>query len=142
MLVAAAFWRPDGPCGSIDAVLQDPEVARYVSEWPLPGELGVVAETDQPVGAAWLRFFTASDPGFGFVEADTPELSVGVVPQWRGRGVGRELLGALIAAARDAGIPALSLSVGSDNHARHLYAGLGFQPVTQGGGSVTMTLHL
>lgn len=142
MLVAAAFWRPDGPCGSSDQVLYNPELAHYVSGWPRFDDLGVVAETDEPIGAAWLRYFTASDPGYGFTDATTPEVAMSVVWPWRGRGVGRRLVEALIAAARDAGIPALSLSVELDNYAYRLYADVGFQPITQGNGSVTMSLRL
>jgi GNAT superfamily N-acetyltransferase len=40
-----------------------------------------------PVGAAWLRFFPAHDPGCGFID-ERIELSIGVVEGWRGRGVG------------------------------------------------------
>lgn len=142
MTVLAAFWRTDGPTGSVDELLQDPQLAHYVSGWPQPGDLGVVAETDQPVGAAWLRYFTADDPGFGFIDPAIPEVAIGVVEQWRGRGVGRRLLAALIAAARDADITAVSLSVETDNYALGLYEGLGFQRVAHVGGAVTMRLLL
>lgn len=142
MLVAAAFWRPDGPCGSSDDVLQNPVLAHYISAWPQPGDLGVVAETDQPIGATWLRFFTAGDPGYGFIGTATPELTMGVRRPWRGRGVGRGLLEALIVAAHDAGIPALSLSVETDNYAHRLYESVGFRPVAQVSGSVSMSLLL
>ncbi len=142
MLVAAAFWRPDGPGGSRDDVLRSPELAHYVSGWPRPGDLGVVAESEQPVGAAWLRFFTASEPGYGFVDVDTPEVSMGVVRPWRGRGVGTQLLEGLISAARDVGLPALSLSVEPDNFARRLYERSGFRHVGQNGGSLTMLVRL
>ncbi len=109
MLVAAAFWRPDRPSGSRDDVLNTPELAHYASGWPKPGDLGFVAENDQPVGAAWLRFFPVHDPGFGFLSADIPEVGMGVVRQVRSKGFGRRLLQTLIEAARGAGIPALSL---------------------------------
>lgn len=142
MLVAAAFWRPDAPPGSAQEVLQTPGFAHYISGWPQHGDLGVLAQTDQPVGAAWLRFFTAADPGYGFIEPAIPEVSIGVVPAWRGRGVGRRLLKALIVAARDADIPALSLSVEADNYARRLYEGTGFQTVSEMKGSATMRLQL
>ena len=142
MLVAAAFWRLDGPAGTLDAVGRDPDLAHYVSGWPRPGDLGVIAETDQPVGAAWLRFFTADDPGYGFIDADTPEVATGVLDPWRGRGVGRRLLEALILAARETGLPALSLSVETDNYAQALYENFGFLPVTQANGSATMRLPL
>lgn len=52
MLVEAAFWREDGPHGSVGEVLGTPELAHYVTGWPVPNEVGVVAESDQPVGAA------------------------------------------------------------------------------------------
>jgi len=44
MLVAAACWRLDGPLGDVHSVLTRPELAHYVSGWPRPGDLGVVAE--------------------------------------------------------------------------------------------------
>lgn len=142
MLRAAAFWRPEGPRGTSDHLLQDPALAHYVEHWPRPGDLGVVAETDQPIGAAWCRFFSVDDPGYGFVDAAIPEVAMGVVGPWRGRGVGRRLLEALMVAARAARAPALSLSVESDNLARRLYEDLGFEPTTQDGGSITMKLDL
>ena len=142
MLVKAAFWRPDGPVGTGDEVLRDPELAHYVSDWPRSGDLGVIAEADQPIGAAWLRFFTADDPGYGFIDAATPEVGMGVLGPWRGRGVGRRLLVELITAARQEGLSALSLSVETDNYARRLYEALGFEAITQAGGSITMKLRL
>lgn len=142
MLVDAAFWRVDGPSGTVEGVLHNPELAHYVADWPQSGDIGVVAEMDQPVGAAWLRYFTAEDPGYGFVDSSIPEVAMGVVRAKRGAGVGRSMLNALIVAAREAGTPALSLSVESDNDAMGLYRSTGFLPVTRANGSVTMTLLL
>jgi GNAT superfamily N-acetyltransferase len=142
MLVAAAFWRPDGPVGTRDAVLSDPRLARYTSGWPQPGDIGVIAEAEEPIGAAWLRFFVADDPGYGFIESCIPEVSMGVSVPWRSRGVGRRLLKALVLAAREASLPALSLSVEADNYALQLYESCGFRSVTRASGSVTMRLTL
>jgi len=141
MLVAAAFWRTEAS-GSVGEVLDRPELARYVEGWPQHGDLGVVAEEQRRVGAAWLRFFSESEPGYGFVDAQTPELSMGVAKRWRGQGVGASLLGALVTAARDAGLVALSLSVESDNYALRLYERFGFRKVDTVGGSLTMLLAL
>ena len=53
---------------------------------------------------------------------------VGVVPEARRRGVGRELMGKAVAEARAAGASALTLSVDARNRpARELYRGLGFE---------------
>jgi ribosomal protein S18 acetylase RimI-like enzyme len=143
MLVAAAFWRADGPSGSVVDVLSEPTLAHYVTGWPRADDLGVVAlDGHQPVGAAWLRLFPASDPGYGFVDAATPELAMGVVRARRGRGIGRQLLDAVIAGARERGVASVSLSVEPDNHARRLYEQVGFRTVDERGGSLTMLLRL
>lgn len=141
MLVAAAFWRPDAPVASVDEVMGRPELAHYVSGWPKPGDLGVIAEEELPIGAAWLRVFSEDDPGYGFIDAQTPELSMGVVPQWRGYGVGAELLGAVIINAVDAGFAGISLSVERDNYAARLYERFGFRRVGEVSGSFTMLLR-
>lgn len=89
-----------------------------------------------------MRYYVADEPGYGCVDAGTPEVATGVVPAWRERGVGGALLDALIVAAHDAGSVALSLSVEPDNPARRLYERLGFHQVGEVGGSLTMLLPL
>jgi len=142
MLVAAACWRLDGPLGDVQSVLARPELAHYVSGWPRPGDLGVVAEDGPPVGAAWLRLLPGHDRGYGFVDAKTPELSIGLVPTHRGRGIGSLLLNALIVSARAQRHETLSLSVEPDNPARRLYERCGFQVAGAVDGSLTMLLFL
>lgn len=143
MLVAAVFWRTYGPNGSVTEVLCQPQLAHYVTGWPRPGDLGVIAlDRQQPVGAAWARSLPESDPGYGFVDAATPELSIGVVRAWRGLGIGSRLLSALIAAAHERGLTSMSLSVEPDNYARRLYERAGFRQVDQSDGSLTMLLSL
>jgi GNAT superfamily N-acetyltransferase len=144
MLVVGADWRPEAAVRTVDDVLAVPELAHYALGWPRSGDAGVIAEGEDevPVGAAWWRFFPPEDPGFGFVNASTPEVSLGVVADWRGRGIGTRMLDALIMRARSEGLPALSLSVEKDNYAVHLYERAGFRRVGVVGGSWTMQLTL
>jgi ribosomal protein S18 acetylase RimI-like enzyme len=121
-------------------VLAFPQNARYVVGWPRAGDFGVIAETagDRRVGAAWWHYFSVDAPGYGFIAEDVPEVSIGVVAEHRGRGIGGRLLTELAAAARDAGLPALSLSVEAANPARRLYERHGYRTVGSKGGSETM----
>ncbi|MFL5796843.1 MAG: GNAT family N-acetyltransferase [Actinomycetota bacterium] len=139
----AARWRLGQESGDGEEVLEDDHVARYVEAWGRPGDLGMVAEIDgRPVGAAWVRPLPPDRPGYGFIDERTPELSVAVVPDERGRGVGSGLVQAVLEAAQRAGYGAVSLSVERDNPALRLYERLGSEKVTRSGGSWTMRFDL
>ncbi|MGH3299793.1 MAG: GNAT family N-acetyltransferase, partial [Trebonia sp.] len=93
MLVAAVNWSPEWKPRSRRRVLTVPATARYIAGWPRGTDLGVIAEAGTgPVGAAWVRFFTTEEHGYGFLAPDVPELTIGVAAAWRGRGAGRALL--------------------------------------------------
>jgi ribosomal protein S18 acetylase RimI-like enzyme len=142
MLYEAATWRR-GPRPPAEVVLADDANSRYLRGWGRHGDSALIAtENDSPVGAAWYRLFSEDAPGYGFVATDVPELSIGVVADARGRGVGTLLLGALVTDARDSGFRALSLSVEPDNPALRLYERAGFSRVPSDGGAWTMVLAL
>ena len=143
MLYEAARWNTDWPVEPIENVIADPNTARYIEDWGRAGDGGVIAvEDDQPMGAAWYRQFSAEAPGYGFVDERTPELGIAVARLHRRKGVGTALLRALIARAREEGVPALSLSVAPHNQSRMLYEREGFERVGESGGSWTMRLEL
>jgi GNAT superfamily N-acetyltransferase len=145
MLYEAVYWYDDGAeeRPSLEAMLAEPRNARYVEAWGRAGDLAVVAldRQEEPIGAAWCRYFPEDAPGFGFVAADIPELSIGVYSEFRGTGVGSLLLGSLIARTRAAGARGLSLSVARANRARRFYLRYGFEVTAEGGTADTMLLE-
>ena len=78
------------------------------------------------------------------MDAQVPEISIGVEAAWRGQGVGRALLVALVARARAEGHAALSLSVDARNApALALYRSMGFVDTGEGKAeNPTMLLRL
>ena len=130
MLVEAVNWSAQWQKQSRRRVLSTHRTAHYISGWPRDTDLGVIAEADgERIGAAWLRFHPASDPGYGFVAAEVPDLTIGVAELWRGRGVGRALLRAIAEQALSAGMRQISLSVERTNFAQKLYLSEGYQIV-------------
>jgi GNAT superfamily N-acetyltransferase len=122
------------------SVLDLPEIARYVVGWGRVGDLGLLAQEGRSgcdVGAAWLRLWPTNETGYGFVDSRTPELSMAVRPEWRGRGVGTLLLERLLREA-DQRHAAVSLSVSDENPAIRLYERFGFVAIGSSGGSTTM----
>ena len=144
MLVEAANWDPSRPRAPRVDTLRQAANARYVDGWPRDSDFGVVAvdAEGEPLGAAWYRFFTAAEPGYGFVGEETPEVALAVVGEFRGQGVGGRLLTELESAARQRGVGALSLSVDITNPAVDLYRRHGYREVAQRAGSYVMVLSL
>jgi len=124
-------------------IVHSAELAHYAAGWGRPGDIGYLAVDAEGllVGAAWLRLLTGDDRGYGWVDDATPELSMAVMPGWRGQGIGTRLLAALLAAAAEH-YAAVSLSVQADNPAARLYRRLGFQVVEDGGTWYTMRKRL
>jgi ribosomal protein S18 acetylase RimI-like enzyme len=121
----------------------DVPLERYVAGWGRRGDTALVAIDEfQPVGAAWYRLFTPDEPGYGFLDEETPELTVAVVPSRRGRGLGKQLLEALLERARRDQFEAVSLSVEPDNPALHLYEKQGFHQVGERAGAFVMKAEL
>ena len=138
MLHHAYYWRERAPRDPMEGSVQ-----RYVMSWGRAGDAAVIAYDEAGnVGAAWYRLFKEKEPGYGFVDEQTPELSIAVVPSRRGKGYGDELLGALLEQARKDGFRQISLSVEPDNPALRLYERYGFEKVGESGGSWTMLAKL
>ncbi len=131
-----ALFVPPGGEPLPSSVVDDPSIARYYLRFgSRPGDLGRVAESSAgtPIGAAWVRYSTAADPSYGYVDDDTPELGVAVVDGARGGGVGGALLDSLLAE-----LPRCSLSVDCRNPAMRLYERHGFAEVRREDHSVLM----
>jgi ribosomal protein S18 acetylase RimI-like enzyme len=132
MLAHAYAWR-------VNAFDAEIPLTRYVENWGRPGDLELIAhETGNRVGAAWLRRFPAAEAGYGFLDEQTPELSIAVVPSRRRHGVGQELLDALLEKARAEGHQAVSLSVEQNSAAVSFYERNGFERAGESQGGLVM----
>ena len=140
MLVAAINWDAGREPMTHAEVMQDPGTHHYVASWARPEDAGVLAVHggNRPIGAAWLRLFQASDPGYGFVSPEVPELSLAVTSEWRGKGVGSALLAQITHLAKQVGFNRISLSVERANFAHRFYVREGFTVVESGRDSDTM----
>ena len=137
-----AVYGPPGTDPPSREILRLPELARYVENWGSPGDLGFYAwdaAADEPVGAAWLRLWSPGERGYGWVDDATPELSLSLLPGWRGKGIGSLLLAHLLQSSRGRYL-AVSLSVTPGNPAQRLYERVGFVVVDSDVDSIRMLL--
>ena len=143
MLVEAFDWTAAHARSRVE-LLADANVSRYLRGWRRPGDGGVVAVDDHgvPLGACWYRVLPKRDAGYGWVGPGVPELTLGVRPIHRAKGLGRSLLVAACAQAAAAGHQRISLSVERANFAWRLYVSEGFVVTESGTDSDTMVKTL
>lgn len=133
MLYLALFVPPEEPPLPRE-ILDDPKVAHYVAGFGTDdGDVGFIAEDLNPIGAAWVRLLTGDNRGFGYIDDETPELSIALSPEHHGKGLGTALLERVFAE-----VPRCCLSVDDRNPALRLYDRLGFVTVSTHRHSVFM----
>ena len=125
-------------------ITNHPVIRRYVEDWGRPNDAGVLAETDRGdfAGACWYRLFAPGEV-YGAVDATSPALSIGVLPEHRGKGLGTRLLNGALQLARQSGFSRVGLSVSLQNAAAiSLYEAAGFEAIATEHGSQDMVLDL
>ncbi len=134
-----ALYVPVGEPALPHDIIQVPEIARYVQGWGRLGDRGCLAidlQTGEAIGAVWIRLWVGDDRGYGYVDDETPELAIAVLPNYRNQGIGTALLTQFLAAIPNS--LSISLSVAESNPAGRLYDRFGFAIVRRDGSSLLM----
>ena len=120
-----AIYQPEGIQKVSRTVLQQPMIWAYVKDFgKLPDDICIVAAVDGLiVGAAWSRLGCS----YGKVDASTPELAISVYPEYRGKGIGTQLLYSLLDFLHKKKYAKVSLSVDKSNYAVKMYLKAGFE---------------
>ena len=84
-------------------------------------------ENGTVVGAVWVRII----PGFGSVDDHTPEFAISLLPEARGKGIGTELMRAMIRRLKVCGYEKTSLAVQKANYALRMYKKVGFEIIDE-----------
>lgn len=112
---------------SLEGVLVDHKLSRYLQNWMSAEDFGVVAvdRSDNLLGGAFVRLFDTSTAPYHFIECAPYELVIAVKPEFRAIGLGRQILHEVVHMADNRRI-ALSLNVREGNPAVSFYLTVGF----------------
>lgn len=126
-----AIYLPEGMEPPPRSVVDLPELQVYIADFGTrPGDHGLVAEVEKKViGAAWCRMME----DYGHIDNDTPSLAISLLPEYRGLGIGTQLLNGLLFLLRENGYRRASLSVQRENPTLRLYQRTGFRIVAEKG---------
>lgn len=138
-----AIFIPEGMERPPRDIIYIPALRCYFEGFGRKDDHCLVAEVEgRPVGAVWTRVFSAEQPGFGFCDAYTPEVSMSVINEFRNQGIGTSLLTAMLDELQRLGYARVSLSVDMDNYAYRMYRKFGFEVVGDDGKSAVMVREL
>lgn len=134
-----AIFVPEGMERLPRDIIKQPELYKYIEDFGRIGDYCLVAlSDDKPAGAIWTRLFPADNKGYGFVDEETPELSMALYAPYRGKGIGKQLLREMIELLTRKGYRNVSLSVDKENFAYDLYGKFGFTTFESAGKSAIM----
>ena len=86
-------------------------------------DCGVLAEENgEVIGMAWVRAIQCD----GYIDDETPVLTISILPEYRGQGLGTSIMTRLFDLLKSRGYIQTSLSVQAANPASRLYKRLGY----------------
>ncbi len=130
-LLHIALWDPPPAPLRPREVLDAPEVRIYAEDWGRrEGDLGICGRLGNApaiVGACWLRLVKGGI-GLSYIDDDTPQLGIALLPGHQRQGYGERLMRATLAEAAHR-FRQVALSVHPQNPAVDLYLRCGFEQV-------------
>lgn len=139
-MLYAAIHVPQGLRPPPKTIIDDPAIHKYIANWGSKlHDIAFVAEQNGDlIGAIWCRLLKYEEKGYGYIDDNTPELSIAIKKTHRNLGLGTQLLNKSFHALSGKGFQQVSLSVDQDNKAVNLYKRLGFEIVEEVGTAYTM----
>lgn len=105
------------------SILDKPELVIYYQEFGKKDDYAIAAvDGEKVIGIAWTRIMH----DYGYVDDETPSLSIALLPEWRSKGIGRSMMERLLEDLRKRGYRKVSLSSQKENRSCNLYFSLGF----------------
>lgn len=135
-----AIFIPQGVVPPPRSIIEQEDLQLYVRGFgESPHDHCLVAECDgKIVGAVWVRVMD----DYGHVDNQTPSLAISLYPDYRGQGIGTQLLRQMMELLRQEGYAQVSLSVQKANYALRMYQKAGFEIVADRGEEVLMVAGL
>ena len=135
-----AIFIPQGVVPPPRSIIEQDDLQVYVRGFgEEPHDHCLVAEVDAKIaGAVWVRIMD----DYGHVDDQTPSLAISLYPEYRGQGIGTQLLNQMLDMLRQKGYPQVSLSVQKENYALRMYQKAGFETVEERGEEVLMVRRI
>lgn len=120
-------------------IISEPALQVYIKDFGKKEEdYCLCAEVDKKiVGAVWVRNIA----GYGSVDNETPEFAISLYQEYRGYGIGTEMMKRMLNVLKERGCKKASLAVQKDNYAFRMYQEVGFKVIDENAEEYIMEYH-
>lgn len=124
-----AIFIPQGIEPPPKNIIENDALQVYIKDFgKLPDDKCLVAEVDEKiVGAAWVRIMN----DYGHVDDETPSFAISLYKDYRGYGIGTNLMTRMLELLKRQGYKRASLAVQKENYAVKLYKKVGFEIIDE-----------
>ena len=135
-----AIFVPEGMSAPPKSIINQPELQVYITDFgKKKDDMGLVAEVDKKVvGAVWVRIMD----DYGHIDNDTPSFAISLYKDYRGFGIGTDLMKEMLRILKDRGYKQASLAVQKANYAVRMYQKTGFEVIDENEDEYIMLCHL
>lgn len=135
-----AIFLPEGVEPPPKSIITAPELQIYIDHFgDFKDDYGLVAETtERIVGAVWVRIMN----DYGHVDNETPSFAISLYKEYRGFGIGTNLMKEMLALLKKQGYKHASLSVQKANYAAKMYLDIGFNIIEENDEEYIMRIDL
>ena len=122
-----AIFVPEGVEPPGKDIVEKPELKVYTDDFgSRKGDNCLVADFGgKVVGAVWTRIMN----DYGYVDDNTPSFAISLYKEYRGRGIGSQLMVKMLELLKCQGYKKASLAVQKANYAVKMYENVGFKTV-------------
>ena len=124
-----AIFVPEGVSAPPKSIINQPELQVYIADFgKKKDDIGLIAEVDKKaVGAVWVRIMN----DYGHIDNDTPSFAISLYKDYRGFGIGTNLMKEMLRILKGRGYKQASLAVQKANYAVRMYQKIGFEIVDE-----------
>ena len=124
-----AIFIPEGLAAPPRSIINNPELQVYISNFGTQKhDRALLAEIDNKVvGAVWVRIMN----DYGHIDNETPSFAISLYKEYRGLGIGTEMIKKMLSILKDSGYKRASLAVQKANYAVNMYRKVGFKIISE-----------
>ena len=124
-----AIFVPEGMPAPPRSIINQPELQVYITDFgKKKDDIALVVEVDKKVvGAVWVRIMN----DYGHIGNDAPSFAISLYKDYRGFGIGTDLMKEMLRTLKDRGYKQASLTVQKANYAVRMYQKTGFEIIDE-----------